>query len=368
MINQAKEHFKAAINRCTTGSGKKQVTVFTESFGHAKLFSRGNCLYVLAILMLLPLNLKLNGQQLNGNQNIYIHDRPVSFNSRLIQDMMGKSFLIERMSMKIKENNSLTEPAPIPGSLKIKYNISHQEIQGRKVWTINPKKQLTPRKIVIYLHGGAYFFNILRVHWHLIDDLVRASNARFIVPDYPLAPEYNYRDVFSFMTNLYEDLLLQYPNEEIILMGDSAGGGLALAFTQWLRDQDRPMPLKLILLSPWLDVSMENPEISEFAPRDNMLDIKWLKKAGDIYSDDLGTKDFRISPIYGDFKDLPTISIFIGTNDILAADAGKLRELLIQKKVPFNYYEYPGMFHVWPALTFLKEAKTAIRQIAGLIN
>ncbi len=86
-----------------------------------------------------------------------------------------------------------------------------------------------------------------------------------------------------------------------------------------------------------------------------------------MYAGKQSTQDPLISPIYGDTKGLGKISIFIGTHDVLLSDSIRLRKNLEANKIPFNYFEYPKMFHVWPVLIGMNEADTAIGQISNLI-
>ena len=150
-------------------------------------------------------------------------------------------------------------------------------------------------------------------------------------------------------------------------MGDSAGGGLSIAFTQKLRDEKQPKPRQLILLSPWLDVTMSNPTMLDVDKHDKVLSIRGLQLAGKAYAGKLDLKDYRASPIYGNLYDLPRISIFISTYDVFIADARILKSKLESEGVKFNYYEYPKLMHDWIIITALKESKHSIGQIGKLI-
>jgi acetyl esterase/lipase len=174
--------------------------------------------------------------------------------------------------------------------------------------------------------------------------------------------------VYEFIEGAYSQLLASAASGNMILMGDSAGAGLAFGFAQKLRNEDKPLPAQIILLSPWLDVTMSNPEIAEADKKDRMLGIKGLQMAGKSYAGDQDMKHCLISPIYGDFRGLGRISLFIGTHDVLYADCRKFRQMMREQGIPLNYYEYPKMFHVWIAVTALKESRSAIGQITELVN
>ena len=151
-------------------------------------------------------------------------------------------------------------------------------------------------------------------------------------------------------------------------MGDSAGAGLALALSQKLKTENIEQPSKIILLSPWLDVSMKNPDAELIEKNDIMLKIDSLKRAGKLYAGNSNTDNYLISPINGSIEDLPEISIFIGTHDILYPDCIKLKNKLKEQKVAFNFFEYPKMFHDWMLVTMLDESKNVLQQIATIIK
>lgn len=150
-------------------------------------------------------------------------------------------------------------------------------------------------------------------------------------------------------------------------MGESAGGGLALGYAMSLRDEKKLQPNQLILLAPWLDVTMSNPDILEIDKNDKILGIKGLQMAGKSYAGQLETDNYKVSPIYGELSDLPKISIFVGTHDLFVADSRKLKNKAISLDIPMNFFEYPKMFHVWILANKLKEAKFAMDQIKSLV-
>ncbi|MEJ2447302.1 MAG: alpha/beta hydrolase [Anaerolineales bacterium] len=259
------------------------------------------------------------------------------------------------------------QPDPPPGRFYKDYAINENLVEGRRYWKISPRENPS-RKNVLYLHGGAYVTNIKSIHWDLIGELISRTGVRVIVPDYPLAPTANFRVTYDFLAALYNHLIQEISPGNLVIMGDSAGGGLALGFAQQLRNFSLPLPSQLILLSPWLDITMTNPAVSEIVPYDKILDVPALIKAGKAYAGDLDPRDFRVSPIYGDLQNLPPISLFIGTHEVLMPDARKFKDLMNTNDFRLNYYEYPHMFHVWITITRLPEARQAIDQVANLLR
>ena len=297
----------------------------------------------------------------------YIHNIPASFESQMIQSFMSMTGMKNDIERKLKKKNFSQKAASVPNSLKSKFNVNLTEKNDYRVWTIKPKQNVS-KKVILYLHGGAYIFNITKYHLNFIDELLNKTSATIIVLDYPLAPDANSTDVYKTIETIYKDYLADLPSGNMIFMGDSAGAGIALGFAQELRNKNKTQPARIILLSPWLDLTMSNAEILHVDNKDKILGIKGLQMAGIAYAGKLDTKDFRVSPIYGNFSGLGRISVFIGTHDLLIADVKKMKQLLNKENIPMNYFEYPKMFHAWVIITRLKESQHAIEQISVLIN
>jgi acetyl esterase/lipase len=187
------------------------------------------------------------------------------------------------------------------------------------------------------------------------------------LPDYPLAPSATYEEAFAMLNAIYSGLLSQINADDIILMGDSAGGGLAMALAEKRNKEGLPLPGQMILLCPWLDITMSNPGIKEIEKKDVTLRSKSLVMAGKAWAGTTETDYYLVSPINGSLDGLPPISIFIGTHDILMADCLKFKTMMDRKGIALHYYEYPGMFHDWMMLTSLKESKIALAQIVSLV-
>lgn len=256
-------------------------------------------------------------------------------------------------------------PEPPPKLLKI-CNVHKFKINNRNIFTISPKNKDASDKHIIYLHGGAYVQSFLTFHWSFMAKLVKELNCTITAPDYPLAPAYTYKESFEMLTTLYSKLLTTAGHHHFIFMGDSSGGGFALAFAQEIRNTRLRQPDQIILLSPWLDVTLKNPLIEEINAIQPFLGIDALREVGKIYAGDTSPDYYFLSPINGSLEGLGKISVFIGTKDILVADARKLKLIAESNKIAINYYEYEEMVHVWMLLN-LPESKKAFQQIVGLI-
>ena len=243
--------------------------------------------------------------------------------------------------------------------------IETKTVLGDQVFTLNPRSGKN-NGTILYLHGGAYLRRAAKQHWDFVYSLVYEYGYQVVFPDYPVAPEKSYRDVFEMTAELYHLLAEKSVPGNIILMGDSAGAGLALAFAQKLRDEQGQKPKHIVLLSPWLDVSMSNPEIPDAENKDPFLMARGLKAAGEAYAKGISTKNPLVSPIYGDLHNLGQLTLFTGTYDLLNPDARKLKGLCDQQGIKINYFEYPKMIHDWMIFGF-PESKKVLQQINQII-
>lgn len=201
--------------------------------------------------------------------------------------------------------------------------------------------------IVYYLHGGGYVFHQTINHMKFCTKMSRESGIRVMLIDYSVAPDNPYPVALDESIDVYKYLCKEYENTKIILMGDSAGGGLALATALKIKEMKLNIPSKIILLSPFLDVSGENEKMVDIEPDDPMLSIEFIKKCGRQYAGDFNLETPFISPIHGDFRGLPGISVYIGTHDILYPDCCIFKDLAEEQGVNINFVEYDKMIHVW---------------------
>lgn len=297
----------------------------------------------------------------------YRYDEDPSLLSKITQfglDMFGtKDSLVKKM----EKGHRQVEAAEIPHSLKEKNEVEEQIVGMNKVWTITPKTDPKPL-VIFYIHGGAYINNITKLHWMMLEEIAAKTGSVNVVPNYPLAPKHTYLEAYDLVEKVYEKIVAKYKTSRIVIMGDSAGGGLSLGFVEKLRNENKTLPEQIILLSPWLDVTMTNPEIKDVDKKDKILSIEGLILCGKAYAGDTDTTNYMISPIYGNLDKLPKVSLFTGTNDVLNPDARRFRDLMKSRNQDINYFEYKEMFHVWVAATFLKESQLAIDQIIELLS
>ncbi len=244
----------------------------------------------------------------------------------------------------------------VPDWFEDSYAVETEKIEGRKVFIIKKDKETDSDSIILYLHGGSYMAELKQEHWLFFEGLLQDTNATLVVPDYPLTPKYNYKDVFTMMEPCYEKILENEQDKTWIVMGDSAGGGLALALLEKMGEKGRKMPDALFLLSPWLDTSMENQKIDEVQSKDPMLSKPALKLAGEQYGRDIKEEDtYLVDPLYGPLQNLCPIVVFTGTADILNPDVAILEQRCKEAGTQITVKEYENAIHDFILYSFVKE-------------
>lgn len=235
----------------------------------------------------------------------------------------------------------------VPKEIKETCDIQTEQFIERKIFIVKPKNKEKSELTILYFHGGSYVAEATKQHWDFIEKIVNDTGATVILPDYPLTPKYNYKDVFKMVVPLYKEIIDKIDTKQLILMGDSAGGGLGLALEEKIGEENLPMPAKTILISPWLDVRLTNPSINEVEKNDKELNQETLKLAGIAYAGEDGINSYLVNPIEGDLSKLKNVTILTGTHDILNPDVKLLKEKAQTVGVQIDVKEYEQAGHIW---------------------
>ncbi|MFV0242454.1 MAG: alpha/beta hydrolase fold domain-containing protein [Lacrimispora sphenoides] len=220
-------------------------------------------------------------------------------------------------------------------------------IDGFPGVTINGSYSKTAH--ILMLPGGAYTLEPSERYREMAECFAIEKQVKVTIPSCPLAPEYTALDVHRYLVRVYSWLTAEYPEDEFFLFGDFSGGGLALSFLQELRDMGNlPMPVRTAVVSPWLDIALNNPKIKIMKKTDPILPVEALKDAGARYCGPLEPDHPFVSPLYGNWDQLGQILIFSGTDEILTPDC----ELLAEKAGKFKgtkmiYKKGAKMIHNW---------------------
>jgi len=239
-------------------------------------------------------------------------------------------------------------------------DVSRDDSAGFPVWTV-ALSGTDPDRSVLYLHGGGYVGEIDAYHWRYVASLARRLGVRVVLPSYPLAPEHTWRDALPPLVDLFEQTAIASPRG-VVLMGDSAGGGLALALAQQVVRRPGPQPTSLVLLSPWVDLTSQTAGTAEAARRDPWLRLSKM----DLYArwwageDDLSRAE--VSPLHGTMAGLPPVLVFCGTLDTLWPQVAAFVREARSAGVPVTYHEERDLLHVYPILP-VPEAATAMEHL-----
>ena len=224
-----------------------------------------------------------------------------------------------------------------------------------------------PRRTLVHVHGGGFVNGIDPLHVRYFTRLASALGARLVVPDYPLAPEHAWRDSHDALADLVERWASD--SDEVVLAGDSAGGGYALALALTLRDRGGPQPGRLLLQSPWVDLTTSTPETEQFSLQDPWLNLGKLYAYADWWAgspDDLGRPE--VSPALADLTGLPPALMFCGTHDMLVPGCRLLARRAEEAGWDLTYVERSGLIHVYPLLPGVPEAAEAWQQTLDFLR
>jgi len=223
---------------------------------------------------------------------------------------------------------------------------------------------------ILYLHGGGYVVGSSKSHSKLAAQIGHVAQAQVWLPEYRLAPEHASPAAIEDVIAVYKALLAQGQNpKKLVIAGDSAGGGLSLSTAIAIRDAGLPLPAALVLLSPWVDLSLSGKTMKTHATQDAMLSEDWLSWCAKNYCGQKLATDPSCSPLYADLTDLPPVLIHVGTEEVLLDDAKRLAEQTGKYGIPMSFKVYDQVGHVFQFHAgILKESDDSIEHIGQFIH
>ncbi|WOF75016.1 alpha/beta hydrolase [Parvibaculaceae bacterium PLY_AMNH_Bact1] len=228
----------------------------------------------------------------------------------------------------------------------------------------------TPERTLLYVHGGSFILERSGVHDALIANICNQANASAFVLDYRLAPENPFPAGIEDVKAAYRWLIDQGAvPENLGVVADSAGGGLALAALIALRDEGVAMPGAMVLLGPWVDMTLSGNSILSNLENDPMVSsLEGLNMCSRLYLQGHAPTDPLASPLFADLTDLPPTLIHVGAPEILRDDSTRLATRLREAGVQAWCDVYPRMPHVWHRLgPLLPETKRSIKEIGDFL-
>ena len=280
---------------------------------------------------------------------------------RLMRSLSEEEFDLDQERENTRDAHELTGP---PDGIRYE----RDELAGIPVLRAIPERDLG-RFSVVFLHGGAFCLMSSRTHHRLAGHIASACKAQVIVPDYALAPER------PFPTALQECVaVLGAAQDEqfdgmAALMGDSAGGGLALSVLLQVRDQGATPPFAAVLLAPWLDLTLSSPSVRSAAGSDVILAEDNLRKMAELYLDGANPDDPLASPLFGCFRGLPPLYVQAAGRDLLRDDCTRLRDAFTEQGLTMEYELFADMLHSFQFFAGnMPEAEDAIRRAAAFLD
>ncbi len=242
------------------------------------------------------------------------------------------------------------------------------QIGGRHGLRIGPESA-APGQVILYFHGGAYFSGSSKTHGPMLGQLALDSKTDVIAQDYRLVLEAPFPAAFEDAVAAWDDLRGQgYDASQILLAGDSAGGGLALALLAHLLARGEK-PAGLLALSPWTDLTHSGDSIRANARRDAMLPSQRTAEAAESYLAGADPTDPRASPHFADFPNPPPVMLQVGDQEILLDDARRMAAKLEASGGEVRLDVWEGAHHVWQlAFGFVPEAAEALRQAGAWVQ
>lgn len=225
-------------------------------------------------------------------------------------------------------------------------------------------------RVILYLHGGGYFFGSAAAHRPLTWRLSQATGRPVFSLNYRLAPDHRFEHWLEDAVSAYRHLLDEgYAPERILIAGDSAGGHLTLMTLLALRDSGLPLPTGAVCLSPWTDLGCDGDSYHENDAHDIMLPGHAIKRLARFYLRGLDPRSPQVSPIYADLHGLPPLMVMAGGAEVLRDDARRFAVQAREAGVRVLYEEWHGMPHVFPMFAgFLPEGQLAFHHIARFVR
>lgn len=236
------------------------------------------------------------------------------------------------------------------------YQVNHitvEELDGFPVYSVVPatdEPRDTPRDIVVYVHGGAFFRELTKYHWTLVSEIA-AAGFKVVVPVYGLLPDHDAEDAYPFIREVWRRAAAEAEasGHTVSIAGDSAGGGLAAGCVLRFADEDAaelPAPSRMALIAPWLDLTVSDPRVEEIVPRDPWLHPTGLRVAGEAWGRRSGVQDVLTTPLSADpamLAALPPTRIWSGGRDVLHPDASAFAQATScdLTVVPHALHAYP---------------------------
>lgn len=230
-------------------------------------------------------------------------------------------------------------------------------------------RQARPDRCILYFHGGGYMVGTAPLFRDFTWRVGVAARARVLFFHYRLAPEHPFPAAVEDATKVYRWLADRMDPARIAFVGDSAGGGLALATTHKLRDERLPLPGAVVALSPWTDLALTGPSLQSNAAADPMMNVTRLPGFANHYLAGADPRHPYASPLYGNASGLPPVLIHVGSDEILRDDSVRMADRLREAGGDVEIEVWPRMPHTWHLYArILPEGRQALERIGRFLQ
>ncbi|UOQ52435.1 alpha/beta hydrolase [Hymenobacter cellulosivorans] len=243
-------------------------------------------------------------------------------------------------------------------------------LEGMAAEWIKPEKA-NPRRVLLYLHGGGYVLGSLNTHRSAVGALAQRCQMHALTIAYRKAPDFPFPAALDDALLAYRWLLKQgYRPHDIIVAGDSAGGGLALALLLALRDNKEPLPAAGIGLSPWTDLELPTATIRRVANEElQLLEALAIRGWGGLYAAAAPLTAPLVSPVQASLHELPPLLLQTSDSEVLYDDVLTFAAKARCAGVPVTLQTFEGLVHWWHLFwRFVPEARQALDQVAAFTN
>lgn len=281
-------------------------------------------------------------------------------------------------------NARATDPAPlrrgmelsarlffrnVPFSLFLKTTYPSADGTARRALWVSAQARPVPGKVLLYVHGGGYFAGSPHTHKRVVARLARMTGLRAFVPAYALAPEHPVPAQLADIEAAHAHLLaLGYAPGDIILGGDSAGGGIALALLARLCQRGQA-PAACFAWSPFCDQTFSGASVQENGRRDHFFPGHRVHFLADLILGDTAPDDPRASPLFAEFPGCPPVLLQVSDSEILRDDAVRLEAKLRAQGTDTRLEMWEDAPHVWQLFDgWFPEARAAIGNTADFIR
>ena len=222
---------------------------------------------------------------------------------------------------------------------------------------------------IMFIHGGAFCLMSALTHSRFAGHIANACNGQVIVPDYSLAPEFPYPVALNECMAVIKILMKENSPKPLALIGDSAGGTLAMATALKLRNEGESLPFGLVLMAPWLDLTLSSPSVKILKDKDVMLNERNLRATSTHYIGTANATSSYVSPLYGCFRGLPPVYVQASEYDLLLDDSKRLQKMYIEQGLELRLEVFDNMMHSFQFFAGrMPEADAAIKKACEFLN